>query len=204
MHRASAEGFYVNDCDLVVAVLNGDSSAFGHLVTKYESPVYNLAYRMLGRAEDAEDISQEVFVRAYTKLRTFDTRKKLSNWILAIASHLCIDHLRRKKPLYLDDQDYAEWVGSGEDAPEDQVLREERGSEIRKLLASLPPKYRNILILRYWHEMSYAEIGEATGLADGTVKTRLHRARRMLTERVSAPMGWAPRWMPKPTHVSSV
>jgi RNA polymerase sigma-70 factor (ECF subfamily) len=194
----------VNDCDLVVASLNGDPSAFGSLVEKYESPVYNLAYRMLGRAEDAEDISQEVFVRAYTKLRTFDIEKKFGNWILAIASHLCIDHLRRKKPLYLDDQDYAEWVGSGEDAPEVHVLREERGSEIRKLLADLPPKYRQILILRYWHEMSYAEIGETMGLADGTVKTRLHRARRMLTERISTPMGWAPRWMPKPTHISSV
>jgi RNA polymerase sigma-70 factor, ECF subfamily len=204
MHWTLVEGNHVNDNDPVVATLNGDPSAFGHLVEKYQLPVYNLAYRMLGRAEDAEDISQEVFVRAYTKLRTFDVGKKFANWILAIASHRCIDHLRRKKPLYLDDQDYAEWVGSNEDAPEVHILREERGNEVRKLLAGLPPKYRNILILRYWHEMSYAEIGETTGLADGTVKTRLHRARRMLSERVSAPMGWAPRWLPKPTHVSSI
>ena len=194
----------MEDHDLVIASLNGDSSAFEGLVTKYQAPVYNLAYRMLGRAEDAEDISQESFVRAFVKLNTFDLDKKFCNWLLAIASHLCIDYLRRKRALFLDDQDYAEWVGNSEEAPEAMALMQEQEGEIRKLLATLPTKYRSILILRYWHEMSYSEIGEVTGLAQGTVKTRLFRARSMLAERVPAPLTWAPRWAPKPTRISSI
>ena len=193
----------MEDHDLVIASLNGDSSAFEVLVTKYQSPVYNLAYRMLGRAEDAEDTSQEAFVRAFVKLHTFDLDRKFCNWLLAITSHLCIDYLRRKRALFLDDQDYAEWVGNSEEAPESMALMQEQKGEIRKLLATLPTKYRSILILRYWHEMSYSEIGEVTGLAQGTVKTRLFRARRMLAERAPAPPTWAPRWTPKPTHISS-
>ena len=194
----------MEDHDLVVASLNGDSSAFEGLVEKYQVSVYNLAYRMLGRAEDAEDISQEAFVRAFAKLRSFNLEKKFRNWLLAITSHLSIDYLRRKRPLFLDDQDYAEWVGNSEEAPEPLALMQEQKGEIRRLLATLPVKYRNILILRYWHELSYAEIGEVTGLADGTVKTRLFRARRMLAERVPSPLTWAPRWTPKPTHISSI
>lgn len=194
----------MEDHDLVMASLRGDSSAFEALVLKYQTPVYNLAYRMLGRAEDAEDISQEAFVRAFVKLNTFDLDKKFSNWLLAITSHLCIDYLRRKRALYLDDQDYAEWVGNNEESPEPMALMQEQKGEIRGLLATLPPKYRNILILRYWNEMSYSEIGEATGLAEGTVKTRLFRARRMLAERVPSRLTWSPRWTPKPTHISSI
>lgn len=194
----------MEDLDLVVATLNGDSAAFDQLVAKYQVPVYNLAYRMLGRPEDAEDAAQEAFVRAFVKLRTFDLEKKFSSWLLAIASHLCIDLLRRKKAVLLDDQDYAEWMGNNQDAPERLALEDEQRGELRELLDTLPPKYRHILILRYWNELSYAEIGTVTGLAEGTVKTRLHRGRKMLAERVSTPMTWTPRWSPEPTQLSSV
>jgi RNA polymerase sigma-70 factor (ECF subfamily) len=194
----------VDERDLLVAILNGDSAAFDRLVETYQVPVYNLAYRMVGRPEDAEDIAQEAFVRAYTKLHTFDLEKKFSSWLLAITSHLCIDHLRRKKAVFLEDQDYAEWMGNSQEAPELLALQEEQKEELRKLLSSLPPKYRHILALRYFNELSYAEIEEITGLAEGTVKTRLHRARKMLADLVSSPLTWSPRWSPKPTQLTTV
>ena len=200
----------MDERNLVIAVLNGDSSAFDEIVERYQVPVYNLAYRMLGRAEDAEDAAQEAFVRAFTKLHTFDLEKKLSSWLLSITSHLCIDQLRRKKALFLEDQDYTEWMGSHQDAPELVAMQGEQRAELRQILGTLPAKYRSILVLRYWHELSYAEIKEITGLAEGTVKTRLHRARKMLADVASTVESSASRWnpismeMPQQAQVSSI
>lgn len=192
----------MEDYDLIVATLQGDDAAFSQLVERYQRPVYNLAYRMLHRPADAEDAAQEVFCRAYTKLHTFDLDQKFSNWILAITSHLCIDHLRRKRAVYLEDTNYASWMSDSQAGPEQRALREEQGAQVRELLQVLPAKYRNVVVLRYWHEMSYAEIAEVTGLALGTVKTRLHRARRMLTEKAATPR-YETQFAVQPSHAHS-
>jgi len=170
----------MTEIELVEATLAGDASAFNDLVRQYQVAVYNLAFRMLGRAADAEDIAQETFFRAYTKLETFDLELKFSTWLLSITAHLCIDHLRRKKAVWLEEGEYLSWMASSEEAPESATLRKEQEREVQRLMETLPAKYRLILVLRYWHDLSYAEIGEATHLAEGTVKTRLHRARQML------------------------
>ena len=173
---------------LVQRTLAGDQVAFTCLVETYQNSVYNLAYRMLGDPAEAEDAAQETFLRLYTRLGTYDPRRKFSSWILSIASHYCIDRLRRRKhtQVSLDDTSSWRWLPSREEAPEESALRGEQSEEIRQLLGQLPPHYRAVMVLRYWHDMSYEEIAAILGATQGTVKSRLHRARNMLAEHVTA------------------
>jgi len=176
---------------LVQRTLAGDERAFTCLVETYQNSVYNLAYRMLGDAAEAEDAAQETFLRMYTRLHTYDPNRKLSSWILSIASHYCIDRLRRRKHglVSLDDVVSWRWLPSREEAPEERALRGEQRDEVMQLLQGLPPHYRAVLILRYWNDMSYEEIADALEATQGTVKSRLHRARKMLAQRVASQRG---------------
>jgi RNA polymerase sigma-70 factor, ECF subfamily len=173
----------------------GDQQAFARLVEAYQRPVYNLAYCMLGNATEAEDAAQETFVRVYTKLHTYQPDRKLSSWVFSIASHYCIDRLRRRSHtsfLSLDEDPLVTVLPSGEQGPEDSALRTETRDEIQELVAQLPPAYRVPLILRYWQDMSYQEIADVLGLSVQAVKSRLHRARLQMTERVPAGRAGAP------------
>jgi RNA polymerase sigma-70 factor (ECF subfamily) len=182
-----AEAISTADRDrmLVLASLSGDEAAFAELVSRYQSAVYNMAYRMLGDGHEAEDAAQEVFVRAWNQLRTFQTDRRFSTWLLSIASHYCIDLLRRRKPQAPLDG-VALYVQSDDPEPDEVVLREEQRQMVRELVATLPDKYRAVTLLRYYGDMSYDEIARATGLTESAVKTQLHRARRMLAERLVA------------------
>jgi RNA polymerase sigma-70 factor (ECF subfamily) len=167
----------------------GDQWAFARLVEVYQGPVYNLAYRMLGNSAEAEDAAQETFVRVYTKLDTYQSDRKLSSWILSIASHYCIDRLRRRghsASLSLDEEPLATVLPSGETGPEESLLRGETRDEVQGWVMQLAPAYRIPLILRYWHNLSYQEIAEVLGISVQAVKSRLHRARLQMTERVPA------------------
>ena len=183
----TAEGLSSADRDrtLVGSALGGDQAAFGELVTLYQSAVYNMAYRMLSDATEAEDAAQEVFVRAWNQLRTFQTDRRFSTWLLSIASHYCIDLLRRRKPQAPLDG-VALYIQSNDPEPDELVLREEQREMVRGLISSLPDKYRAVTLLRYYGDMSYDEIARSTGLTESAVKTQLHRARRMLAERLLA------------------
>jgi RNA polymerase sigma-70 factor (ECF subfamily) len=180
----------VNDQEMIWLdqARRGDEAAFCRLVEAYQVPVYNLAYRMLGNAAEAEDAAQETFVRMYTKLDTYQPDRKLSSWVLSIASHYCIDRLRRRRInwLSLDDEPIATWLPTGERGPEDVVLRQESRDEVQRLVDQLEPAYRVPLILRYWHDLSYQEIAEVMGLSVQAVKSRLHRARLQMAERSPA------------------
>lgn len=160
----------------------GDQEAFAHLVEAYQVAVYNLAYRMLGNASEAEDAAQETFLRAYSRLSTYQPDKRFSTWLLAIASHYCIDCLRRQRFtwLSLDDLPPWRWPSSKEDQPEEKVLQQERRDEVREMLDQLPAQYRAAVILRYWYDLSYREIAEVMGTTENAIKSRLHRARKML------------------------
>jgi len=184
--RLSAKGKDVNDTIWVQQTLAGDRDAFANLVEKYKTAVYNLAYRMLGRPTEAEDAAQETFLRAYTKLGSYKPEHKFSSWLLAITAHLCIDHLRREQPLLLEEvQPYQVWGRQSED-PEAILLAAEREEAVQRLLEALPAHYRLVVVLRYWHDLSYREIAQVTRLSEGAVKTRLHRARRMLATLLTA------------------
>lgn len=166
----------------------GDREAFTRLVEAYQIPVYNLAYRMLGDAREAEDAAQETFLRAYTRLATYQTDKKFSSWLLAIASHHCIDRLRRRRFtwLSLDELPFLDQAAGERNHPEEAAIRQEERDEVRKMLNQLPPHYRAAVILRYWYELSYREIAEVMETTESAVKSRLFRAREMLAQQVMA------------------
>jgi RNA polymerase sigma-70 factor, ECF subfamily len=178
----------------VQAALRGDQAAFADLVTRYQSAVYNMAYRMLGDATEAEDAAQEVFVRAWNQLHTFQLDRRFSTWLLSIASHYCIDLLRRRRPTAPLD-DVALYVESGEPEPDEVALEGEKREMVQRLLKTLPDKYRSVTVLRYYNDLSYDEIARITGLTESAVKTQLHRARRMLAEQLLG-KGGAPHGMP--------
>jgi RNA polymerase sigma-70 factor (ECF subfamily) len=166
--------------------LAGDRSAFAQLMHRYAGAVYNLAYRMLGSPEDAEDASQEIFLRAYTRLESFDRERRFSTWLLSIGSNYCIDRLRRRRFAWLTLDDAAFAVPSKEPGPERMALSHERRAIVQQALQKLPENYRTVTVLRYWNDLSYDEISQVTGLSESTIKTRLHRARHMLAEALGA------------------
>jgi RNA polymerase sigma-70 factor (ECF subfamily) len=143
---------------------------------------------MLGNAPEAEDAAQETFLRMYTKLHTYQPERKLSSWVLSIASHYCIDRLRRRRGqwLSLDEEPVAATLASPNRGPEDLALRSESRDEVQRLVDMLQPAYRVPLILRYWHDLSYAEIADTMGLTVQAVKSRLHRARLQVIEKTPA------------------
>ena len=166
----------------------GDRVAFSRLVEAYRRPVYNLAYRMLGNAVEAEDAAQETFVRMYTKLDSYQPERKLSSWVLAIASHYCIDRLRRRRGEWvsLDEEPIAAVLPSREQGPEERTVRSETRDEVQQMVNRLTAPYRVPLILRYWYDLSYVEIAEVMGLSVQAVKSRLHRARLQMVEKAPA------------------
>jgi len=163
----------------------GDELAFSRLVEAYQKPVYNLAYRLLGNSVEAEDAAQETFIRAYTRLETYDPTRKFSSWMLSIASHYCIDMLRRRRANILSMDELPPMVDLSmpkATQPEQVVIEGQVADEVQQLLDTLPPSYRTPVILRYWYDMSYREIAETMGLTESTIKTRLHRARSRLAQ----------------------
>ena len=164
----------------VAAALDGDQEAFARLVGRYTGAVFNLCYRMLGSPQDAEDATQEIFLRAYTRLDSYDPARRFSTWILSIGSNHCIDRLRRRRYAWLTLDDVAFWLPSGGPGPEGNALERERADEVQRALQQLPEQYRLVLVLRYWHDLSYDEIAAQVGISESALKTRLHRARKQL------------------------
>ena len=177
------------DDQLVARVLASDTAAFALLAERYMRPVYSLAYRLLGNAADAEDAAQETFVRAYTHLGGYRPGGRFGSWLLAITSHWCIDHLRRRQPISLETVAESANLPMAEELPEAVALRTERQGEVQGWLAALPEPYRLVLVLRYWHDLSYAEISQATGQPVSTVRMRLFRARQSLGKYCGAEHG---------------
>jgi RNA polymerase sigma-70 factor, ECF subfamily len=173
-------------------VLKGDQNAFGEIVELYKDKVYQICYRMLGNAHEAEDIAQEAFIRAYTNIHTFDTSKKFSTWLYRIATNLSIDRIRKKKPDYFLDAEVSGTDGltmysqlaADQKLPEEEVESLELKAWVHKEILALPPKYRSAIVLKYIEELSLKEISEILDLPIGTVKTRIHRGREALRKRL--------------------
>lgn len=162
----------------------GDDDAFTKLVEMYQTPVYNLCYRMLGDPQEAEDAAQEAFWRAYQALKRYDPRRSFITWLLSIAAHYCIDQQRRRKlPAFSIDQNTDEFIPDHAPDPEQSVSQSEQERLLHQLLAELNPQDRAALILRYWYDFSEQEISQALSLSVSAVKSRLHRSRRALAER---------------------
>ncbi len=162
----------------------GDQQAFCRLVDAYQRPVMSLTYRMLGDLEEAEDAAQETFLRAWSRLHQYNPEHKFSTWVFSIANHHCIDRLRKRrvKIVGLDDTPLAYSIQDERARPEDSLLSQENAKEMQALVELLPLDYRTPLVLRYWQECSYQEIGEIMGLSLPAVKSRLFRARQKLAD----------------------
>jgi len=158
--------------------IQGDVEAFTQLVETYQRPVFNLCYRMLGDPDDAEDAAQETFLRAYNGMRSYDTGRSFSTWLLSIAAHYCIDQIRRRRMTVVSMDQTPELdppdLGPG---PEGATATREEQRRIQALLNTLGPQDRAAMIMLYWYELSYEEIAASLGLTVSAVKSRLHRAR---------------------------
>ncbi len=161
----------------------GDPQAFTSLVETYQRPVYNLCYRMLGNAEDAEDAAQETFLRAYKSLQRFDNSRPFSTWLLSIAAHYCIDQIRRQRTpiVSIEDLPVPDLPEVGPDI-ESKLSNKEERTRIRSLLEVLDPTDRAIVVMYYWYDFSYDEISQSLKLTESAVKSRLHRARRSMAQ----------------------
>jgi len=168
----------------ILQAKNGSDDAFTYIVETYQTPVYNLCYRMLGHPQAAEDAAQETFLRAYQHLHRYDIKRSFATWLLSIAAHYCIDRLRKKKlPVFSVDED-EEYTFKIPDAhalhPESEAVNGEHRERIHALIGTLDATDRAAIVMRYWYEFSEKEIAEALNLTVSAVKSRLHRARKKL------------------------
>jgi RNA polymerase sigma-70 factor (ECF subfamily) len=157
-----AYGLQTDEAELITAAKAGDQEAFRQIVERYQGAVYNLAYRMLGTPEEAEDAAQEIFVRIYRQLGRYDPTRKFSTWTLAIATNYCIDQLRRRRMQLVPLENIIPWARDREAGPEAEALGQESRDEVQRLIKELPEKYRAPLVLRYWEDLSCAERGRGT------------------------------------------
>ena len=167
----------------VLQAQHGNDEAFTQLVETYQTPVYNLCYRMLGEAEIAEDAAQETFLRAYQNILRYDPKRPFPTWLLSIAAHYCIDRLRKRKfSMFSIDADESTFELPDTEAPnpENEAIKKEERDQVHVILQSLDATDRAAIIMRYWYDFSEAEIAEALNLTVSAVKSRLHRARRAL------------------------
>jgi RNA polymerase sigma-70 factor (ECF subfamily) len=159
----------------------GEEEAFTYLVEAYQRSVYNLCYRMLGNARDAEDAAQESFLRAFKAIHRYDPSRKFSTWLLTIASNYCIDrHRRRKLPTFSYDSLPVPDIPAKTIGMEKRAIHIEDQETVTSLLDVLKSKDRSVVIMRYWYDYSYEEIAQSLSLSISAVKSRLHRARREL------------------------
>ena len=176
------------ELQLIRRVQAGETEAFEELVRAHEKTVYNLALRMTGNPQDAEDMAQEAFLKAYRSLPDFRGESKFSVWLYRIVSNVCLDLLRRQQrrptvSLTVEDEegDEAQWEVPDERYSPERLLEQKLTREaVRKGLAELPEEQREILLLREIKGLSYEEIGEILSLEPGTVKSRIFRARKKL------------------------
>lgn len=174
------------DEDLVARSRGGDLDSFNQLVLRWERPIYALAYRVIGRQEDARDVCQETFLRAFRALPGFKGQAKFSSWLYRIALNLCRDWIRRQRraptvqlPEGVDPGDLAAERGPVESI-EDLVARRELSGVVAEAMALLPEEQRTAIVLKEYHGMTFQEIAELQGVPLSTVKTRLYQGLSVL------------------------
>ena len=164
----------------------GSDEAFTKLVETYQTPVFNLCYRMLGEPELAEAAAQETFLRAYQHLHRYDQKRPFATWLLSIAAHYCIDKLRRRKfsifSMDEEDEDGNPFEIADLDSPnpEAEAMKGQTRARVQAMLEDLDPTDRAAIIMRYWYDYSEIEIAESLRLTVSAVKSRLHRSRKAL------------------------
>ena len=179
------------DEELVARANAGDTESFNQLVTRWERPIYALAYRTLGREEDARDVVQEAFLRAYRGLRGFKGEAKFSSWLYRITLNLCRDWIRRERrapvvqvPEGVDPVDLADDRVSPQESVEELVARREMSQAVSRAMADLPDEQRQAILLKEYHGLTFQEIADMLDCPLSTVKTRLYQGLSVLRRRL--------------------
>ncbi len=177
-----------NDFQLVVKARTGDQKAYAGLMQRYKDSIYFMALKMVNNKEDAMDLTVETFAKAFEKLDKYQPDFAFSTWLFRVATNNCIDFLRKKKlnttsiDSMMDDDEDSRPMQIKADTlnPEETSIKKQESQELKLLIESLPQRYRNLLTLRYFDELSYEEIAQQLDLPLGTVKAQLFRAKFLL------------------------
>lgn len=177
---------------LIKKAIEGDQAAYEKLVTRYRSGLYNMIYQMIKNREEAEDLVQETFMKAFNSLESYNECYAFSTWLYKIAFNHCIDAIRKKKlrtlpldkPIQLQAGEVHHQIRDESHSPEKVLLFAEKKNLIKKSIEGLPERYRIAIILRHKEERSYEEISEILKIPLGTVKARIFRAREMLKKKL--------------------
>lgn len=181
---------------LVERCLSGDQEAWAEIVRIHRRKVFNLAYKFVGRHDEAEDLTQDIFLRIFKALHTFDRRANFQTWLISISRNLCIDHYRsrrKERETMARDVDASTLTPPArERGPEGQLEQRDVRELVRAALAGLPPGLREAVVLRDLQEFSYIEIADRLNIPEGTVKSRINRGRLELARQVRRLQGQAP------------
>ena len=178
------------DEELVAKSISGDAESFNELVLRWERPIYALAYRTIGREEDARDVCQETFLRAFRALPGFRGQAKFSSWLYRIALNLCRDWVRRERRTPVvqppENVDLIELAAAAEpsESIEDLVARKDLSRQVERAMALLPEEQRTAIVLKEYHGLTFQEIAELVGCPLSTVKTRLYQGLSVLRRRL--------------------
>jgi RNA polymerase sigma-70 factor (ECF subfamily) len=182
----------LEDKKLIELALNGDETGFRSLLEKYRNLVFSIMLKMVRNKQEAEDLTQEAFMKAFASLSSFNDEFAFSTWLMKIASNNCIDFLRKKKlktysihePIQYKDEKIEIEIPDQDPTPERTLIQSERSRMIEQTINELPERYRYVIILRHKEEKSYEEIAEIMNLPLGTVKAQIFRAREILNKRL--------------------
>jgi RNA polymerase sigma-70 factor (ECF subfamily) len=179
------------DEELVTRATAGDLESFNQLVSRWERPIYALAYRTLGREEDARDVVQEAFLRAFRGLKGFKGEAKFSSWLYRITLNLCRDWIRKERrapivqtPEGVDPVDMADEQASPAESVEELVARREMSDAVAKAMAELPEEQRTAIMMKEYHGLTFQEIADLLDCPLSTVKTRLYQGLSVLRRRL--------------------
>lgn len=180
----------MNDEYLILEIKKGNRQAFRYLVDKYNNLVWHLILRMVSQYEDAEDLSQEVFLRVYRDIHKFRGESKLSTWIGSIAYNAATDHLRKRgrkhKVMVENDAMIPDIQTDDIPTPLDELTREDTKKMIHAIIEKMPVQFRTVITLYHLEQFSYTEIAEVTGMPEGTVKSYISRGRAFIKEKLIA------------------
>jgi RNA polymerase sigma-70 factor (ECF subfamily) len=178
----------LGESDLVAACLAGRPGAFDLIVERHRRTVYQLCYRFVGNHEDASDLSQDVFLRAFRGLRNFKGQSSLGTWLYRIGVNVCLNRISAKAPLNEPIEKY-QYLDDNAESPSDRMLRGERAVQVRAAITRLPRKQRAALILRMYHDLSHQEIADTLGSSVGAVKANVFHALQNLKKLLAEGVG---------------
>jgi RNA polymerase sigma-70 factor, ECF subfamily len=168
--------------DILSRCKDGEQGAWNMLINSYSKSVYNIALNFFAERDVAADVTQEIFIKIYHNLDKFREEKNFSSWVFTISRNYCIDYWRKNKKYFLNNHELDDKISTGKPTPEENLIKESEIEILRKKISQLEPELRLIIILRDIQDLSYQEIAEKFSIPEGTVKSRINRARLKLAQ----------------------